>query len=71
MIEPLFIGTRKPGTLRHPTDSTRVINQIASGRVRADPAAAREIAQRIEEEGGFWDFEKKRQEQVDNQSLSS
>jgi hypothetical protein len=36
------------------TDSERILGQIARGEIRADTAAAREIAQRIEDQGGFW-----------------
>ncbi len=37
------------------TDNERVSGQISRGEVLAGPDAARAIAQRIEESGGFWD----------------
>lgn len=38
-------------------DDERVLGQITRGEVRAGPDAAREIARRITEQGGFWDPE--------------
>lgn len=35
----------------------KVWGQIERGEVRVGHAAAREIARRIEQRGGFWDFE--------------
>lgn len=42
------------GQIRPMSDAERVQGQIDRGEVRAGPQAAREIAQRIESEGGFW-----------------
>lgn len=36
------------------TDNARVQRQIDQGDVDASPEAARKIARRIEDEGGFW-----------------
>lgn len=36
------------------TDAERIQGQIDRGEVRVGPEAAREIARRIEDEGGFW-----------------
>lgn len=36
------------------TDAERIIGQIERGEVDASPEAAMQIAQRIEDEGGFW-----------------
>jgi hypothetical protein len=46
----------EPGRTHIPptTDAERVQGQIDRGEVRADADAAREIAARIEAEGGFW-----------------
>lgn len=54
MIEPLF-----KGSVGRPTDSKRITDQIANRVVRVGPDAAREIAQRIERQHGFWDFERR------------
>lgn len=48
------LGHDRPGTLRPATDAERVQGQIERGEVRAGPDAAREIAARIEADGGFW-----------------
>lgn len=42
------------GTVRPMTDAERVQGQIERGEVRTGPDAVREIAQRIERQGGFW-----------------
>lgn len=42
------------GEVRPMTEAERVTGQIARGEVRADAEAAREIAQKIEDQGGFW-----------------
>lgn len=42
------------GQIRPTTEAERVLGQIERGEVRAGPEAAREIARRIEDEGGFW-----------------
>lgn len=42
------------GKVRPMSESERVLGQIERGEVRAGPDAAREIAARIEDEGGFW-----------------
>lgn len=55
MIEPLF-----KGSVNRPTDSKRIKNQIANHTVRVGPDAAREIALRIEDRHGFWDFDDRR-----------
>jgi hypothetical protein len=35
-------------------DSDRILGQIERSEIRTGPEAAREIAQRIEAQGGFW-----------------
>lgn len=42
------------GQVTPTSDAERIQGQIERGEVRADADAAREIAQRIEDEGGFW-----------------
>jgi uncharacterized protein (UPF0210 family) len=38
----------------------RLVNQVVLGKVRVGPDAARDIARRIEEEHGFWDYQERR-----------
>lgn len=38
------------------TEEAKLAYQVCTGRARIGPEAAREIAQRIEEAHGFWDF---------------
>lgn len=44
----------KPGVIQPMRDSERVIAQIRRGEALAGPEAARRIARRITEQGGFW-----------------
>lgn len=49
MLEPEY-ETRK----RKPTEFKRLGNQVTLGWARIGPDAARKIARRIEDQGGFW-----------------
>jgi hypothetical protein len=49
------LGNPGPGHVTPSSDADRIQNQIDRGEIRTGPDAAREIAQRIENEGGFWD----------------
>lgn len=42
------------GQIRPMSESERVLGQIERGEIRVGPDAAREIAQRVEAQGGFW-----------------
>lgn len=42
------------GKIRPMSESERVLGQIERGEVDASHSAARKIAQRIEDQGGFW-----------------
>ena len=42
------------GLVNVPTASEHLHEQVRTGRVRIGPEAAREIARRIEDQGGFW-----------------
>ena len=48
-------GNPSPGHLTPTSDADRIQGQIDRGEIRTGPDAAREIATRIENEGGFWD----------------
>jgi hypothetical protein len=50
MINPLYESTRS----RKRTEYDRLADLVVLGRARIGPDAAREIAQRIERQGGFW-----------------
>lgn len=54
MIEGRGGGKPPLGTVIPEMDHERVRRQIREGRVRAGAEAAREIARRIEDQGGFW-----------------
>lgn len=59
MIEPQYNAFRSH--LRRPrTEAERLGYQIAAGKVRVGPDAARAIARRIEQQHGFWDFPERR-----------
>lgn len=42
------------------TEEEKLARQVAAGEVQIGPRAARRIAKRIEEEGGFWGPRKER-----------
>lgn len=48
------LGNPGPGHVAPMSDADRIQGQIDRGEIRTGPGAAREIAQRIENEGGFW-----------------
>lgn len=54
MIEPIY--RLEKSYLRRLTEEDRLRNQVLSDKVRIGPEAAREIARRIEQQHGFWDF---------------
>lgn len=47
-------GGQEPGHVRPMSESERVLGQIERGEIRAGRDAAREIAARVEAQGGFW-----------------
>lgn len=51
-------GGRQPGSqaagVTPPSEEERQMQRVERGEVRIGPDAAREIAQKIEDEGGFW-----------------
>lgn len=52
MIVPVYDA--KLCTVFRPTESERSLGQALRGEIRVGPDAAREIARRIESQGGFW-----------------
>lgn len=54
MITPVEGGIPPTGHVRQQLDSERILQQIERREVKAGPEAARAIARRIEEQGGFW-----------------
>lgn len=54
MIEPLYQEDQTLGSARHRTEFSKIQNEVTLNQVYIGPEAAREIAQRIEAEGGFW-----------------
>ncbi len=56
-------GPRNKGHISPLRDWERVVGQIERGEVRVGPEAAREIARRIEAQGGFWGPRKEEKEE--------
>lgn len=55
MIDPVFSkGKSHNSEVRVPTQAESLITRAWVGQIRIGSDAAREIAQRIESEGGFW-----------------